>query len=243
MNAHVRLGLPLFSSNAPSDELWTGSVRLAGKSLPEEYRFIKWHVSARSRARPVVMPRNAQVILVTSARPKDGKSHVARHLAASLSLEEHSSVTLIDANFESPSLPSANLMGSYHKGLLDLLDGDNKIDTKDAFLSCNKPNVHLLPVGRPRAHSSELLNSDRMLQLLDRLTTGGPHKFVVIDGGAVLANTDAAMLAQFCGHVLFVVAEKGTRKREIDASLAKIEQLAWPVDSDGVSFILNRPLH
>jgi len=242
MNAHVRLGLPLFSA-APTDELLTGSVRLTGKSLPDEYRFIKWHVSARSRAHPVVMPRNAQVILVTSARPKDGKSHVARHLTASLALDEHSSVTLIDANFESPSLPSANLMGAYHKGLLDLLDGESKVDLKDAFLNCNKPNVHLLPVGRPRAHASELLNSDRMLKLLDRLTAGGSHNFVVIDGGSALTNTDAAMLAQFCGHVLFVVAEKGTRKREIDQSLAKIEQLAWPVDSDGVSFILNRPLH
>ena len=242
MNAHVRFGLPRFSG-ASTDELWTGSVRLAGKSLPDEYRFMKWHVFSRARARPLAHPRNSQVILVTSARAKAGKSHVARNLVASLSMDDNTEVTLIDANFDSPGLPSANLMGTYHKGLLDILETGSKVAPSEAFLDSSKSNVHLLPCGRPRANASELLNSERMISLLAKLTSGNLNKYVVIDGGSALANTDAAMLAQFCGHVLFVAVEKGTRKIEIDESLSKIEQLAWPVDSDGVSFILNRSLH
>jgi receptor protein-tyrosine kinase len=239
MNAHTRFSLPRFSS-ASGAELWAGSVRLAGKVLPDEYRFIKWQVLARAKARPLAPPRNSQVILVSSARSGEGKTHVARNLVASLALDEDSEVTLIDANFDNPGLPNASLMGSYHKGLLDLLEHD-KLDPKHAFLECNKANVHLLPGGRPRANSAELLNSERMMSLLGRLTAGGPNKIVVIDAASILAGTDAAMLAQFCGHVLFIVAEKGTRKLEIDQSLAKIEQLAWPIDNDELSFVLNRP--
>lgn len=242
MNAHVRFGLPRFSS-ASSEELWSGSVKLAGKNLPDEFRFIKWHVLSRMRARPQVYPRHAQVILITSAKERAGKTHVARNLVASLALDDNTEVTLIDANFENPGLPSANLMGTYHKGLLDILENDGKLSAKDVFLESNKPNVHLLPVGRPRPNASELLNSERMLSLLGKLTEGNMHRYVVIDAGPVLSNTDAAMLAQFCGHVLFVAVEKGTRKVEIDESLAKIEQLAWPVDPESVSFVLNRSVH
>lgn len=243
MNAHVRFGLPRFSSSSgPSDELWTGSVRLVGKSVPDEYRFMKWHVFSRGQVRQLAHPRNSQVILVTSANPKAGKSHVARNLVASLSMDNNTEVTLIDANFENPGLPSANLMGTYHKGLLDILEPDSKVAPSETFLDSNKPNVNLLPCGRPRGNAAELLNSDRMISLLAKLTTGNQNKYVVIDGGPVLVNTDAAMLAQFCGHVLFVAVEKGTRKIEIDQSLARIEQLAWPVDSESVSFVLNRYL-
>lgn len=239
MNAHTRFSLPRFSSTSGA-ELWAGSVRLAGKALPDEYRFIKWHVFARAKARSLAAPRNSQVVLVTSARPGEGKTHVARNLVASLALDEDSEVTLIDANFDNPGLPSASLMGNYHKGLLDLLEND-KLDPGHAFLECNKANVHLLPGGRPRANSAELLNSERMVALLGRLTAGRHNMIVVIDGGSILTSTDAAMLAQFCGHILFIVTEKGTRKVEIDESLAKVEQLAWPIDNEGLSFVLNRP--
>ncbi len=241
MNAHVRFNLSRFAFGASgaSNELWTGSVRLAGSEPQDEFRLVKWHLLARARANPPPAPRNAQVILVTSARPNEGKTYVARNLVASLALDGHSEVTLIDANFNNPGLPSASLMGSYHKGLLDVLAGDH-VDVKSTFLDSNRPNVHLLPGGKPRSNVSEMLNSDRMHNLLRQLTSGGAEHLVVIDAGGVLANSEAAILAQYCGHILFVAAESQTRKPDVESSLQLLDQLAWPIDGDGFSFILNK---
>jgi receptor protein-tyrosine kinase len=239
MNAHVRLNFPRLAFSAQPTELWTGTVRLVGKEPPDEFRVVKWHLFARARANPPAAPRNPQVILVTSAGAEEGKTYVARNLVVSLALDADSEVTLIDANFGNPGLPSANLRGTYHPGLLDILSGE-KSDTENCYLESNRPNVHLLPGGKPRTNTSELLTSERMQRLLGQMTSGGPNRFVVIDGGSLLGTTEAALIAQYCGHVLFVAAEKKTRKMEIDRSLALLEQLAWPVDNDSLSFVLNR---
>ncbi len=238
MNAYARFDVERLASGT-SPELWTGSVRLAGREPPGEFRMVKWHLFSRARANPPPPPKNAQTVLVTSARPFEGKTYVARNLAASLALDNQNDVTLIDANFNNPGLPHAAATGGYNKGLLDAIADDN-FDLVSAFLDCSRTNVHLLAGGRPRANVPEMLNSERVPAILRQLTAGSADSFVVVDGGAMLANSEASRLAQYCGHVLFVVSEGTSRKSDIANALSLLDQIGGPIDSENFSFVFNK---
>jgi protein-tyrosine kinase len=238
MNIHTRLGLSAGRGSDTSPELWSGSTRLVGGEPPDEFRIIKWHVMARALAAAPNGQRNARTVLVTSARPNEGKTYVARNLVASLALGGETEVTLMDTDFANPGLPSSGLTG-HHKGLLDVLANDD-LDLRSAFLESNKSHVRLLAAGRPRANIPEMLNSRRMASVLDELTGGSADSLVVIDSGAVLTNSEPSRLAQFSGHILFVVSENKTRKDDIDSALNLLDQIAGPIDSSNFSFVFNK---
>jgi Mrp family chromosome partitioning ATPase len=131
------------------------------------------------------------------------------------------------------------MFSGQHKGLLDLL-ADDDLDLRSAFLESNKPHVHLLAGGRPRANIPEMLNNRRMHTILQEITSGSADSMAVIDGGAVLASSEPSRLAQFCGHILFVVSENKTRKDDIDSALSLLDQIAGPIDSSNFSFVFNK---
>lgn len=238
MNAYARFDVERLASGT-SPELWSGSVRLAGREPPGEFRLLKWHLFSRARANPPPAPKNAQTVLVTSARPDEGKTYVARNLVASLALDNQNDVTLIDANFNNPGLPHASTTGGYNKGLLDAIADDN-FNVASAFLDSSRTNVHLLAGGRPRSNVPEMLNSERLPAVLHQLTAGSADNFVVVDGGAMLANSEASRLARYCGHILFVVSEGKSRKSDIGNALLQLDQVAGPIDFDNFSFVFNK---
>lgn len=237
MNVHTNFGLtPARSSSSP--ELWSGSTRLVGGEPADEFRIIKWNLLARAQTALAAGTRNPRAVLVTSARPNEGKTFVARNLVASLALGGETDVTLIDTDFLNPGLPSTTFTG-HHKGLLDLL-ADEDLDIRSAMLDSNKPHVHFLAAGRPRANIPEMLNSKRMHALLEEITSSSNDSMAVIDSGPVLTSSEPTRLAQFCGHILFVVSENKTRKDDIDSALALLDQLAGPIDHTNFSFVFNK---
>jgi Mrp family chromosome partitioning ATPase len=238
MNVHTHFDLANGQTGISSPELWAGTTRLVGGEVPDEFRIIKWHMLARAQNMRPVGQKNPRAVLVTSARPHEGKTFVAHNLVASLALGDETDVTLIDTDFGNPGLPTAGFHG-HHKGLLDVLANDD-LDLRSAFMESNKPQVHLLPAGRPRANIPELLNSRRMHALLDDITSNGTDNLVIVDGGAVLANSEPSRLAQFCGHILFVVTENKSRKEDIESALSLLDQLAGPIDSSNFSFVFKK---
>jgi len=238
MNAHTRFGLSGGRPGSSSPELWAGSTRLVSGEPPDEFRIIKWQMLAKAKTSIPVGQKNPRTVLVTSAGPNEGKTYVARNLVASLALGGETEVTLVDTDFANPGLPVSSFSG-HHKGLLDVLANDN-LDLRSAFLESNKPHVHLLSAGRPRANVPEMLNSKRMQSVLDELTNSSSDNLVVIDGGAVLSNSEPSRLAQYCGHILFVVSENKTRKDDIDKALSLLDQLAGPIDGSNFSFVFNK---
>src|SRR5689334_21177839 len=121
MNVHTRFDI---ANGQSSPELWAGTTRLVGGKVPDEFRVIKWHMLARTRAGLQVGAKNPRAVLVTSARPNEGKTFVAHNLVTSLALGDETDVTLIDKDFGNPGLPTTGLHG-HHRGLLDVLANDD----------------------------------------------------------------------------------------------------------------------
>lgn len=115
-------------------------------AIAEEFRFVKRPLILRATEprQPATKPKN--LIMVSSARPGEGKTFCAVNLAMSIALERDLTVMLIDADITKPSIPSV-LGIDAQLGLTDLIS-DDSLDVSDVLLRTNIDNLTVLPAGR-----------------------------------------------------------------------------------------------
>jgi protein-tyrosine kinase len=170
---------------------------------------------------PVTPVRNANLIMVTSALPGEGKTFTAVNLAISIAMELERTVLLVDADVARPSLPS--VLGIEGKlGLLDVLQGEST-RLSDVLLHTNMATLRLLTAGTRNVHATELLASDAMGRLLDEMARRYPDRIIVFDSPPLLVTTEARTLASRVGQVVYVVKAEETPKKAIMDALATIE--------------------
>jgi exopolysaccharide/PEP-CTERM locus tyrosine autokinase len=182
----------------------------------EEFRLIK-----RRLLRRAFDPNNkdtlAHLVMVTSAKPREGKTFVTTNLAISISLEEDYHVLLVDADIRRQALRQ-NLGLEASKGFVDLLL-DPHLDMADVLLKTNIPRLTVLPAGTMSDRAPELLAGSRMRELVDDIAKRYPDRIILFDTAPCLISSDAATLAAHVGQVLFVVEAEQTQQHEIIAAL------------------------
>jgi capsular exopolysaccharide synthesis family protein len=138
-------------------------------------------------------------VMVTSARPGDGKTLTSINLALVLAESYRYNVLLIDADLRRPSIPNVVEIGG-GQGLGEALRSPT--EQKLALLTLS-PRLTLLPAGQPMANSIEALTSPRMRQILQEAIAR--FDWVILDAPPVGPTTDARLLAQMVGGTLFVL--------------------------------------
>jgi receptor protein-tyrosine kinase len=182
--------------------------------LAEEMRLIKRNVLHRFRKGSRA---HANVILVTSSLPGEGKSFVALNLAMSLACEYDLRVVLVDADFGRPDLMTR--MGVHEPaGLLDVVAHAER-DLSEVLLRTDIDRLSLIPSGQNRELASELVSSARMRLIMEELATRYPDRLVILDTAPVLADSGTAILSEYAGQVLFVVEADTTDRATIDSAL------------------------
>lgn len=216
------------------------SLAAAGISLPvagpsrtiEEFRSIKRQLltpAVRAHATPGT---GGRVILVTSARPGDGKTFVATNLALSLAYEKDSRVLLLDADAYRQSL--LTVLGiTADEGWLDLLS-NGSLRSSQVILQTNIPNLTVLPAGKKRAEIPELMSSQSMKHLLDELQREDTGRYIIIDSLPCMTSTEPSILASLAGQTVFVVAAYQTDRSEVNSSLRLLSS------SPSVKLVLNK---
>jgi len=109
-------------------------------------------------------------------------------------------VLLIDGDLRASRL-HLTLGASAKPGLSDYLCGE--ADEFKVVQTGQQPNLSLIAGGTEVPNPSELLHSNAMRSLLDRLTP--LFDWVILDSPPAIAVHDASMLADICDGVLFVV--------------------------------------
>jgi len=167
-----------------------------GSAVTEQYRAIRTQLLARSRNRPM------QVTVLTSSTPEEGKSVTTANLGIVFSELRNHKTLLIEGDLRRPSF-SKLFDRECSPGMLQLLRGEvTKLD--DAIHPTIYENLQFVPAGgRDSTHSTELLSSPRMLQLMDQLKDRYDHIF--IDSPPVITVTDACILGSMADQVLLVV--------------------------------------
>jgi polysaccharide biosynthesis transport protein len=155
----------------------------------------------RSNLRFVTVDQEHGVVMLTSARPAEGKSATSANLAASLA-DLGGRVLLLEADLRRPGLGTA-LGLEPAVGLTGVLAGTL---TPRAAIQ-RRGRLDVLLAGPVPPNPSELLDSRRMSQVLDELRR--MYDWVIVDSAPLLPVTDAAVLARHCDGVV-LLARHGT---------------------------------
>jgi exopolysaccharide/PEP-CTERM locus tyrosine autokinase len=189
--------------------------------LAEEYRIIKRPLINNAQRSDGV--RHANLIMVTSALPKEGKSFSSVNLAMSIAMELNNTVLLIDADVARPSMPGMLGIDPDGPGLLDLLT-DNTLDVRDVLMRTNLERLSLIRAGTSHAKASELLASESMARLAAEISRRYADRIVIFDSPPLLATTESRVLAAHMGQIVMVVESEQTTHSSVKQALAAVEQ-------------------
>ncbi|MBN4093729.1 polysaccharide biosynthesis tyrosine autokinase [Methylobacterium sp. OT2] len=135
----------------------------------------------------------SRVILVTSAKPREGKSFTAFALAG-IGAASGRRVLVVECDLRRPNFEASLGLGR-GPGLGGVLRGE--IDPADVVVQAGRFDV--IPAGTPTADSTELLMGDRMA---DFLKWSRRYDLVLLDTPPTSLLMDAAMLARHVDGVL-----------------------------------------
>jgi succinoglycan biosynthesis transport protein ExoP len=150
-----------------------------------------------------------QVILVTSALPREGKTTAAANLAVTLA-QLGDRTLLIDADLRKPGIARLlNLTEGKYAGLSSYLAGVSSLDLV-TVPHPSIPNLVAIPTGPLPPNPADLLSSHRLADAVRQLRT--QYKFIVIDSPPIMAATDAVIVSVQADGVLLVVRSGETPK-------------------------------
>lgn len=150
-----------------------------------------------------------QVILVTSALPREGKTTAAVNLAVTLA-QLGDRTLLMDSDLRKPGIRRAlNLTIGKEVGLSSYLAGVSTLD-EATIPHPTINNLVALTTGPVPPSPADLLSSHRMREAIVELRHR--FKFIVIDSPPVMAATDAVILSALTDGVLLVVRSGETPK-------------------------------
>jgi protein-tyrosine kinase len=199
--------------------------------ISEEFRLVQRQI-IRSAFGPGAEPGFSNLLLVTSARPGEGKSFMSTNLAGSIARQGDHHVLLVDADSKRDSI-CYSLGLAQARGLLDLA-ANPKLDPAPLIVKTPIERLSILPVGRERERSAELFSTKEMTRLIQSLGRRYADRLLILDAPPCLSTSDPAVLAQVVGQILFVVEADRTQRDEIEASLDLIQ--ACPT----ITLVLNK---
>jgi len=222
------IGGPALTAGGPELVLDRGRLAGFGIAIPsaarsrtvEEFRLIKRNlVGAWSQKDLMADRRASRLIMVTSARPGEGKTFTALNLALAFASERSVKALLVDVDTQHSTTPE--ILGiERNKGIVDVLAGN--LELPEVLIQANIPNLMILPAGPGGPHVPELLSSPEMGALLDEMTQRLPDHYLIIDTPPCMASSDAAALAPLVGQIVFVVEANNTQQGEIEAALSTL---------------------
>ncbi len=207
---------------------WTTTARVV-----EEFRIIKRRIMFpwQSPEYPKAQNRAPRVVMVTSSRPREGKTYCSINLALAFAAEENLVTVLIDGDAVRGDAAKVLKIAST-PGFTDILNGESRLH--EVLMQSDIPNLVVLPPGAHGPHVPELLAGRGPNLIFAEIASRYPEHVIIIDTPPCLASTDPAALAPIVSQVVFVIEAEHTQRNEIESSLSLISGCR------NISFILNK---
>lgn len=210
----------------------TGSAR---SHISEEYREIKRKLLANAFGTLSSTLNNSNIIMVTSARPSEGKTFTAVNLAMSIATEQDKRVLLVDADVLKPN--TLRTLGLKERsGLMEYLLGD-VYEIGEVMFRTNVNKLRIIPAGRSHHLSTELLASQAMSNLINEFSTRYPDRIVVIDTPPLIGINESAVLANFAGQAVVVVEEGRSKMSDIQKAVERLNP------DMAIGFVVNKSVN
>jgi exopolysaccharide/PEP-CTERM locus tyrosine autokinase len=203
--------------------------------INEEYREIKRKLLANAFGALSSTITNSNIIMVTSARPSEGKTFTAVNLAMSIATEQDKRVLLVDADVLKPN--TLRTLGLKERsGLMEYLLGD-VYEIGEVMFRTNVNKLRIIPAGRSHHLSTELLASQAMSDLINEFSTRYPDRIVVIDTPPLIGINESAILANFAGQAVVVVEEGRSKMSDIQKAVERLNP------EMAIGFVVNKSIN
>ena len=191
------------------------TVKYPKSPISEAYRVLRTNLQFSSLDRPL------QTLVVTSANPTEGKSTTVANLGAVMA-QAGKRVIIVDSDLRRPV--QHRVFGLENReGLTEALLQPGAI-TDGQLKETGVDNLRLLNSGALPPNPSELLGSQRMVQLVERLKEEAD--VVLFDSPPAMAVTDASVLATLADGVLIVVDVGATRRSAAKETAERLRQVS-----------------
>src|SRR3984957_950909 len=192
--------------------------------MAESYRALRTSLLLSNLGAP------PKVIMVTSARPQEGKTTTSINTSIVLA-QKGVRVLLIDADLRRPSVHKTLGMGP-RSGLSNVLTGSATVQ-QTITVSPILPNLFIMPAGTPPPNPAELLASSNMRDLITELR--GQYDHIVIDTPPTLSVTDAVVLSPRADATILVIRSGQTTKQ----ALRRARDILMQVNAHVAGVLLN----
>lgn len=165
------------------------------------------------------MTRN--VMMITSALPREGKTFTAMSLAIALAAERNLNVILVDGDVVRGSIGDY-FQGEDLDGLVELLT-EKRQRIEDLLHPCIEvPGLHVLFAGKRHEGTPELLASRRMGDICSALSKQFPQSIVLFDAPPVLAASEPAAMAAYAHHLIMLVGSGQASRHQVEKALEEV---------------------
>ncbi|MEP7341431.1 MAG: polysaccharide biosynthesis tyrosine autokinase [Acidobacteriota bacterium] len=184
----------------------TSALAKGDSSTPvaEAYRMLRTSILLAAAGQP------PKTILMTSSQPGEGKTTTSVNTGICLS-QMGAKVLIIDADMRRPRVHK--MFGLNHRrGLSNYLSSDMLL--KNVVQPTRIPNLWVLPSGIVPPNSADLLSSEKMHSMLQKLS--GYFDHILIDSPPITSVTDPILLSRMVDGVVMVI-HGGKSSREMVA--------------------------
>jgi len=155
--------------------------------------------------------REVNSVLITSPAQGDGKTTVATNLARAMA-RAGKDVILVDADLRRPQVASRLHVAGGVAGLGGVLVGETSLVQafEEPEVDTLAGRLRVLPAGHPPPNPSELLASQRMRRLLEKLTEA--CDLVIVDSTPLLTVSDSLPLVEVVSGTVLIARVNETSK-------------------------------
>jgi protein-tyrosine kinase len=183
----------------------------------QAYKLLRTQVMRRMRE----LKTNALGIF--SASGDEGRTLTAINLAIAIAADLNHTALLIDLDLRRPSL-HRRFGFEPEAGIEDCLQEQRPIYEAMVKIA-NYERLTLVPARAPVTHSSELISSQRMGDLVQELRARYYNRIIIFDLPPVLAADDALAFSRYLQAGLLVVAESKSTRSDVTRSIELLNHL------------------
>ena len=194
INLHKKTLEEYFSKNGALQ------VNEAGKEFVENVRKLRYELEHSGK----------KIFLVTSTKPREGKTTIIEALANSLSLSRKK-VLLVDANFSNNTLTEKfgakpALENFSVNGQANLLEKLNAVS-----ISTSIPNTEIVGCNEGNFTPAEILPKNSLLDNLKKISDN--YDFIFIEGAALNTHADSKELAKYADGIVAVFSARSVLRQ------------------------------
>jgi len=197
-------------------------VNIIVRSMPKSIAAEQYRVSA-TRLVLANNERASTIVVVSSAVKGEGKTTTAVNLGYTLARDLGKRTLVVDCDFKHPI--QHRYKGNGSQGLGDFLRGEVSLETCSYQLD-DTTSCWVMPVGKFKAQSSELLKSQRLVSIFKALRE--KFDYIVLNAPPILPLADMNILTRHADTLLLVVRSGSTPQQVVRRALDSLSS-AIPV--------------